>query len=382
MVVEVVNQVEAEFDVFAAEIEDCILAQMQPDGGLPADLTEAVRRGVRAALRDGLARLRTQAELPRVLPPDIVEIVRLQASARYDPREFGDAWLVGQEAFWSRFALIAEQTLADEAQCWNAVKTARLQLSGYTACMSRLVLRAWEDELARAAGVDDTRLHAVSRVLDGHWIDAPDLDYDLAHHHIAVVADSPAVVEELAGQTERQALVVAAPAGGVWGWLGGSTPMSDEDLDAAVTRQRAHEEGVVGFGEPAEGVAGFSASHQEALEAREIAAATGERVVRFADVRLLAAVLRDGDLARGFVRRELGELEQPTEHTRELRATLRVYLEHSQSIAATAALRRRDRKTIVRQLRAAEELIDHTVSDRSDELLIALRIAEILNQRA
>jgi hypothetical protein len=61
---------------------------------------------------------------------------------------------------------------------------------------------------------------------------------------------------------------------------------------------------------------------------------------------------------------------------------LRAYLEHGQSIAATAALRRRNRKTIVRQLPAAERLIDHTVSDRSDELLIALRIAEILHNRA
>jgi hypothetical protein len=104
-------------------------------------------------------------------------------------------------------------------------------------------------------------------------------------------------------------------------------------------------------------------------------------VVRFADLRLLAAVLRDGELATGFVERELGELDHPSERTRELRATLRSYLEHSQSVTATAALRQRDRKTIVRQLRAAEQLIDHTVSERSDELLIALRIAEILHSR-
>ena len=66
---------------------------------------------------------------------------------------------------------------------------------------------------------------------------------------------------------------------------------------------------------------------------------------------------------------------------RELRATLRAYLEHSQSVSATAALRRRDRKTIVRQLRSAERLIRHRVSDRSDELLMALRVADILRQR-
>jgi hypothetical protein len=67
---------------------------------------------------------------------------------------------------------------------------------------------------------------------------------------------------------------------------------------------------------------------------------------------------------------------------RELRETLHAYLEHSQSVSATAALRRRDRKTIERQLRSAEQLIQHRVSDRSDEVLIALRVAEILENGA
>jgi sugar diacid utilization regulator len=196
-----------------------------------------------------------------------------------------------------------------------------------------------------------------------------------------VVADATSAVEALARQIKREVLLVAAPGGGVWGWLGDASPMSDDDLDASIDWQRSQKDGVVAFGEPAAGIAGFGASHQQALEARAIAEATGQNVVRFADLRLLAAVLRDGELAKGFVERELGELDRPTERTHELRATLRAYLEHGQSIAATAALRRRDRKTIVRQLRAAEELIDHTVSDRSDELLIALRIAEILRRR-
>jgi hypothetical protein len=66
----------------------------------------------------------------------------------------------------------------------------------------------------------------------------------------------------------------------------------------------------------------------------------------------------------------------------ELRETLREYLEHGQSVSATAAVRRRDRKTIERHLRSAELLIHHRASDRCDELLIALRIADILRHRA
>jgi hypothetical protein len=290
---------------------------------------------------------------------------------------------VGQEIFWNRFEVMAEHTLGDTALCWEVIKAARVQLSGHAARLARLFRNAWEAELARVAGVhEDARLRAVSRALDGHWVDFAELRYDLAYHHIAVVADAPAPLEALARRTERQLLLVGAPGGAAWGWLGGRTRISDGDLDAVVAWQRPRDDGQVAFGEPAAGITGFAASHRQALEAKTIAAATHQRAVRFADLRLLAAVLRDGDLAKGFIERELGELDHPSERMRELRATLRAYLEHSQSISATAALRRRDRKTIVRQLRSAERLIHHRVCDRSDELLMALRIADILRSRA
>jgi hypothetical protein len=384
MVAQVLDGVEADLDLFVAGIADRVLARLEEAGGeLSAVLKQAVRRGVRAAVRDALARLRSRAELPSELPPGLFELVRLEAAAGRDPSEFADGWLVGQEIFWNRFALVAEQTLEDPSACWEVSKAARLQLSGHAASLSRLFHRAWKAELDRASGAhDEARLQAaISRALDGHWVDPAELGYDLGYHHVAVVADATSAVEALARRIKREVLLVAAPGGGAWGWLGDAAPMSDDDLDAAIDWQRSQQDGVVAFGEPAAGIAGFGTSHQQALEARAIAEATSQNVVRFADLRLLAAVLRDGELAKGFVERELGELDRPTERTHELRATLRAYLEHGQSIAATAALRRRDRKTIVRQLRAAEELIDHTVSDRSDELLIALRIAEILRRR-
>jgi sugar diacid utilization regulator len=162
--------------------------------------------------------------------------------------------------------------------------------------------------------------------------------------------------------------------------FGGRTQIPDSDFDALVRWQNSRE-GQVAFGEPAPGNAGFAASHHQALEARTIAVATSQHAVRFADVRLLSALLRDGDLAKEFIERELGELDDPSERMRERRETLRAYLEHGQSVSATAAVRRRDRKTIERQLRSAELLIHHRVSDRCDELLIALRIAAILRHR-
>jgi hypothetical protein len=248
--------------------------------------------------------------------------------------------------------------------------------------VSELFRRACESEIAGGAGLhEDGRLRAVSRALEGQWLDPAELGYDLAYHHVAVVADAAPPVVVLARRAQRQLLLVEAPDGAVWGWFGESTRISDSELDALIGSLDPRD-GQVAFGEPAAGIAGFAVSHHQALEAGTIAGATNQHAVRFADLRLLIALLRDSDLAKGFIERELGELDDPSERMGELRETLRAYLEHGQSVSATAAVRRRDRKTVERQLRSAELLIDHRVSDRCDDLLIALRIADILRRRA
>lgn len=255
--------------------------------------------------------------------------------------------------------------------------------SSAAACASdvRLLRRASEREFARVTRIDDeARLREVVRALNGEWIEPDELGYDLAGHHVAVVADDSRLLDATARSTNRQLLRVQASDGVTWGWLGGSTRISEADLDTLTASHDAVDL-TIAIGEPAGGMAGFAASHQQAREARAIALAINERAVRFANLRVLIAVLRDGDLARGLIEHELRELDRPNERMCELRDTLRAYLEHGQSVTATAALRQRNRKTIERHLRSAEELMHHCVSDRSDEVLIALRVAEILRPR-
>jgi hypothetical protein len=373
----VVDAVEADLDVLVASVEDRVMARMQATNGTPsAALREALRRGVSAAVREELARLRSQPEVRQELPPDLVELARVYAESRWKLAALADAWLAGEEAFWDHFQVVAERTLADTALRWEVVKAARARLTVAPARLSEPFFRACQRESARVAGADeDSHVRAVMRALDGHWVDPAKLGYNLAGHHVAVVADTSPLLDAIARQTKRQLLRVRAPDDVSWGWLGGQTRMSDSDLDALIA-SHGPSDASVAFGEPAQGIAGFAVSHHQALEARAVA--TGQRAVRFADVRIMIAVLRDRDLANGFIKRELRDLDGPSERMRELRETLRAYLEHSQSVSSTAAARRRDRKTIERQLRCAEQLIHHRVSDRSDEVLVALRVAEIL----
>jgi hypothetical protein len=381
-VVQVVDEVEADIDVLVSSIEDRVVAMIQAvHGPLSAPLRDVLRRALSAIVRDSLARLRSQTEPSQELPPDVIALARQWASSHCELSELADAWLAGQEVFWDRFQVVAERTLRDTALCWDMIKAARCALRGHAARVSGLFRNAYNIEISHASGIDaGSRLRAVLRALDGHWVDPGELGYDLAVEHIAAVADAPPPLVALARHSERQLLLVQGPDRAMWGWLGGPCGISDSDMDALVAWQRPRE-GQVAFGEPAAGIAGFAASHHQALEARTIAAATNQHAVRFADLRLLIALLRDADLAKGFIERELGDLDDPGERMRELRETLRAYLEHGQGVSATAAVRRRDRKTIERQLRSAELLIQRRVSDRCDELLVALRLADILRHR-
>lgn len=377
---QVVDAAESELDGLVDTAADRVIARLQATNPrASAAIQEGLRRGVSAALRDQLARLRYYAPLPQQeLMPELVDLARQCATLRYELAELADAWLVGQEVFWDSFQAVAERTLTDTRLCWEVIKAARVRLSGNTARLSELFRRAYEHELALVTGVqEDSRLRAVLRALDGEWVESAELGYDLAGHHVAVVADAAPPKGAVPHRAEWQTLYIQAPGGGYWGWVGAPTGFSEEDLDALLAAHGSRD-ATVAFGEPAEGVAGFAISHQQALEARAVAVATGEPAIRFGDCRIVIAVLRDGDLAKGLIERELGDLDRPSDRMRELRETLRAYLEHSQSVSATAALRQRDRKTIERQLRAAEQLINHRVSDRTDEVLVALRVAEIL----
>jgi hypothetical protein len=222
-----------------------------------------------------------------------------------------------------------------------------------------------------------TQRNALVRALAGKWVEAEMLGYQLTGSHIGVVADDPAVVESLARRFRVELLQVHTRAGRIWAWIRQPRDVSPALLEELV-RARTEGSGPVAFGEPGWGPGGFCRSHEQAIEAYRIALATGADRIRFARVAPLAALIRDPEVARIFVACELGGLAADTDRCRRLRATLRVHLESGQKIAGTANLQRVARKTVHRHVYAAEELLGHWIGERSAEVLLALRLFDLL----
>jgi hypothetical protein len=172
-------------------------------------------------------------------------------------------------------------------------------------------------------------------------------------------------------------LVVDGPGDTVWGWLGASDAIGCDAVLELVAWQRVQGRRFA-FGEPAAGMAGFRLSHEQAVDARAVALATGQPVVRYDDVALVALASRDRRLAAAFVARELGELAGSGSRLREPRETLRVYLENGHSVKTTQVLRGLNRSTVSRHLSRAQGALHHRIATRGPELLVALRLADYI----
>jgi hypothetical protein len=141
-VAEVVDAMEADLETLVAGIEDRIMARDEVmKSGSSAPFHSTVRRGVSAGVRDALARLRCQAELPgpEELPPDLIALHEA---------------LAAQEAFWDHFEVLTERTLGDPARCWEVLKTAQVRLRGHPARLAELFFRrACDQELTRGSAM-------------------------------------------------------------------------------------------------------------------------------------------------------------------------------------------------------------------------------------
>jgi hypothetical protein len=231
----------------------------------------------------------------------------------------------------------------------------------------------------RPSSAAERRREVVKSLLAGELVDHSELGYDLDGHHLAVMAKGEGAEELMRGlavRLDRRLLAVQREEEAKWAcWLGGRRELGAE---AALRELRdADPKGVfVTLGEPGEGLAGWRFSHLQAKAALAIAERRREPVLRYADVAVVASILRDDLVADSLRRIYLEPLAQSRDNGKVARETLHAYFEAERNISSTAAALGVDRRTVRNRLRSIEGLLGRPLRGSLADLEIALRLED------
>jgi PucR C-terminal helix-turn-helix domain/GGDEF-like domain len=274
--------------------------------------------------------------------------------------------------------------LIEEAERAGVPSSALRSLLGAQATLGDRLLAAVSDEHAREAknrpgSAAARRRECVKSLLAGELVDHSELGYDLDAHHLGLMAKGEGAEElmrGLANALDRRLLSVRREEEPIWAcWLGGRRRLATEE--ALRTLSEAAPDGVfVTVGEPGEGLSGWRFSHFQAKAALPIAERRGRSVLPYADVALVASIIRD-DLIAGSLRQlYLAPLEQSRDGGKVARETLRAYFAAERNISSTAAALGVDRRTVRNRIRAIEDLLGRPLEGSAADLEIALRLDE------
>ena len=244
--------------------------------------------------------------------------------------------------------------LVEEAERAEVPSSALRRLLGAQATLGDRLLAAVSAEHAREAksrpsSAAERRRECVKSLLAGELVDHSELGYDLDAHHLALMAKgegAPEVMRVLAERLDRRLLAVCREEEPIWAcWLGGRRPLEAEQALRALG-EISLDRVFVTVGEPGEGLSGWRLSHRQAKAALPIAERRGQAVLRYADVALLASILRDDLVATSLRQLYLEPLERARDGGKVARETLRAYFAAERNISSTAAALGVDRRTV------------------------------------
>jgi PucR C-terminal helix-turn-helix domain/GGDEF-like domain len=345
----------------------------------PRDVTDPaylqdLNAAVAAAVEHRLAVLEEGERHGPSIPPVLL------AQARLDARD-GVPLDTVLRRYYAGSTLFADFLAKEAEQAAVASPTLRRLLGEQATLGDRLIAEVSAEHAREAKNRPHTtaerRRECVKSLLAGELVDHSELDYELDACHLGMVARGEgveALMRGLAGTLDRRLLAVRREDEGKWAcWLGGTRPLEVEKASGAL--EDVVPDGVfVAVGEPGEDLAGWRFSHLQAKAALPIAERRGQAVIRYADVALLASILRD-DLVAGSLRQlYLAPLEQMRDGGEVARQTLRAYFAAERNISSTAAALGVDRRTVRNRLRAIEELLGRPLRDSAADLEIALRL--------
>lgn len=362
-----------------AEIERAMLARVyavaDSDQVSNPEYAEGLRATVSAALDYGIEALDRSPGDPPPMPGIILTQARLAARHGVQLATVLRRYLAGHTLLGD--FLLEESEKEDRLDGVSLKRFLRIQSALLDDLLAAVSDEYGREKEARPATAKERRAQKVERLLAGELLDSSDLDYDFDGCHLGLVAHGRGAIELVAALAEpleyRRLLVEREEA--VWLWFGSRLPLDPAAMerDLPVSRLTV----ALAIGEPAEGIAGWRLTHQQAQAVLPVARARGGGVTHYADAALLASTLQDDLLATSLRRMYLDPLSADRDGGVISRKTLRAYFEAQQNVSSAAAALGVNRNTVAGRLRSIEERLGRSLGTCGSELLAALQLDEI-----
>ena len=334
--------------------------------GLRAAVCAAVGYGIETTEREG---------------PDSPIPVALLAQARLAARA-GIPLDTVLRRYFAGYSLLGYFILEEAAHAGITDGSELKRLFGAHAGIFDRLLGGVSEEYARelqsfSASANRRRVERIERLLAGEMVDTAGLGYEFDCRHVGIVAagtDAERSIRNLAAKLDCHFLCVPRDDGVLWAWLGARAAIDPGDLLRRLPSFQG--DGMhVAFGEPGESVAGWRLTHRQAVAALRVAECGPDPAVRYSEVALLAAVMRDELLVTSLSELYLQPLSRRPDGDH-LMCTLRAYSRAETNISSTAAALGVSRQTVRNRLQAVEGLFERPLRDCLTDIQLALRLAE------
>ena len=326
-----------------------------------------------------------------VVPVEAAELVRgivhrgITVGALLRTYRLGHAWL------WERWSHALQERVTDPDELSEARDRSLAFMFAYVDRISDVLVEAYGTERERMArGAEQLRAEMVRSILNGDAIDLEvatgRLGYDLRRHHVALRVSSGASevsgLERAAGEAAAalgpgEPLIVQSGVAALDVWWGSYDPVDTNELEGYQPPAGIR----VAFGAPGHGLAGFRASHDQAVRAARIAAlaeGSGPAVTSYRRVELVTLLASDLPRARAFVAGQLGGLASTAEPAQRLRETVLAFLVAGGSSTRVAKELYVHQNTVTYRVKRAEELLGRRITEQPVELICALTLTSLL----
>jgi PucR C-terminal helix-turn-helix domain/GGDEF-like domain len=360
------------------EIAQAILTRIHTIGtsagaGDP-DYLEGLRAAVETAIEHAIEASAGADDRVLPVPAPVLKQARLAARRRTPLETVLRRYLAGHALLGDFIAEQAERQHVPSGVLRQILRSQALASDRVLAAIS--LTYAEEDRSTRPLSLEQRRVERVRRLLAGELLDLGGLDYDLDRWHVGLVArgsNGGDLFASLGADLNASKMMVADEDGLFWAWIGLRERPEPDRIAAALPSDLPFRTWV-GIGEPGRGQCGWRITHEQARAALLVATRGTERIIRYADVAILASALKDELLTTSLRALYIDPLEEDRATGAILRNTLHAYFAADGNVTSTAAALGVARNTVTNRLRVVEGKIGHLRPWRAAAVALALRL--------